>query len=454
MDIVPIETGADSTTKGSYKDSLLALSGPSLEGKPLHEEIVNEDDPNPEDRWYKDDSDKANEETLFNPCTTIPVSKEEFEEWCKPWRHDLMVKVLGKRVTLGFMEQCLQRDWQKRTGPWMVAGHYLIVQRWRPFFLSGGANEQEATDIGDQPPARTNSDETCANNGKSINSGIKSDTSKNNSNGNDYTDFGPWMMVKRFNRKKKFPPNQGAVNAHHGSNYKINSGEDSNPNDKDLSQGSHFNMLQEDNPEEVQPRVVTTPNPKGTNPTNGPSSSQAHNATVTKKQSIQKKVLEPGAGKNPQSQKKQAPPIKLGSDTSSKGGKSRANGADSSVSISKGREEPKVVSKERDKKSDTDDMELVVMENMKQLRRDQWEAYLVAKGSQPSFDSHLVRDNHLFTSSNHPPNAGPMDLDREEGLALTRPPDTHMSDSNLAQIKEAFTSSDTNGQIQRISVRK
>ncbi|XP_057720823.1 uncharacterized protein LOC130935215 [Arachis stenosperma] len=56
------------------------------------------------------------------------------------------MKVLGKRVHLGFMEQRLNRDWAKKDeedynhalmeGPWMITGHYLIVQRWRPFFLA------------------------------------------------------------------------------------------------------------------------------------------------------------------------------------------------------------------------------------------------------------------------------------------------------------------------------
>ncbi|XP_072053952.1 uncharacterized protein [Arachis hypogaea] len=105
-----------------------------------------------------------NEEKPFDLCPVIPVSKEDFDEWCKLWKAVLIVKVLGKRVYLSFMEQRLNRDWVKKGkinvidmnhdyflvrflnkedyahalmgGPWMITGHYLIVQHWRPFFPS------------------------------------------------------------------------------------------------------------------------------------------------------------------------------------------------------------------------------------------------------------------------------------------------------------------------------
>ncbi|RYR15915.1 hypothetical protein Ahy_B04g072870 [Arachis hypogaea] len=39
---------------------------------------------------------------------------EAFDEWCKPWKTMLTVKVLGKRVGLGFMEQRFNSDWVKK----------------------------------------------------------------------------------------------------------------------------------------------------------------------------------------------------------------------------------------------------------------------------------------------------------------------------------------------------
>ncbi|KAL4380807.1 hypothetical protein AHAS_Ahas04G0070400 [Arachis hypogaea] len=60
---------------------------------------MDDHEPNPEDKWYQDVEDGGNVEKSFNPCPTIPMSKEEFEEWCRPWKNILVVKVLGKRVT-------------------------------------------------------------------------------------------------------------------------------------------------------------------------------------------------------------------------------------------------------------------------------------------------------------------------------------------------------------------
>ncbi|MED6183739.1 hypothetical protein PIB30_040459 [Stylosanthes scabra] len=73
----------------SYKDSLLTPTGPSIDNTFVDLDVVNEDDPNPEDKWYKDDDSIHQENKAFDPCPTIPVSKEEFEERCKPWHAPL-----------------------------------------------------------------------------------------------------------------------------------------------------------------------------------------------------------------------------------------------------------------------------------------------------------------------------------------------------------------------------
>ncbi|XP_020971781.1 uncharacterized protein LOC107628450 [Arachis ipaensis] len=122
------------------------------------------DDLNPEDRWYQENNDPQENVKEFDPCPIIPISKEEFENWCKPWKNVFIVKLLGKRVGLAFIEQQLKRDWVKNgtidvihmdrdyflvhfsddegyshaltEGPWMIVGHYVVVQRWRPSFLT------------------------------------------------------------------------------------------------------------------------------------------------------------------------------------------------------------------------------------------------------------------------------------------------------------------------------
>ncbi|RYR02630.1 hypothetical protein Ahy_B06g081430 [Arachis hypogaea] len=122
MDIVGQEHDVKSMPKISYKESLLTSSGLNSRGDSMVMDGIDENAPNPEDQWYMD----AEKEDL------------EFDEWCKPWHNALIVKVLGKRMGLGFIEQRLRRDWAEKDeadyshalleGPWMIVGHYLITQ--------------------------------------------------------------------------------------------------------------------------------------------------------------------------------------------------------------------------------------------------------------------------------------------------------------------------------------
>ncbi|KAL4330129.1 hypothetical protein AHAS_Ahas13G0369200 [Arachis hypogaea] len=110
MEIIPVEAKAIPASKGSYKDTL--LTGPRLEDDHDNSFNIDDDAPNLEDKWYEDDEDGVNIEKSFDPCPTIPVSKEEFKEWCKSWKNALKVKILGKCVTFAFTEQCLCKDWE------------------------------------------------------------------------------------------------------------------------------------------------------------------------------------------------------------------------------------------------------------------------------------------------------------------------------------------------------
>ncbi|RYQ99916.1 hypothetical protein Ahy_B07g087927 [Arachis hypogaea] len=102
-------------------------------------------------------------QTPFNPKPNIEVSLEEYEEWYRPWKFSLIVKPLGKLVNLQAIDRWVQRRWAKKgsirvmdlvgnfflvsfgsqedyvhalfEGPWMIADHYLLVQRWRPLFM-------------------------------------------------------------------------------------------------------------------------------------------------------------------------------------------------------------------------------------------------------------------------------------------------------------------------------
>ncbi|XP_072074194.1 uncharacterized protein [Arachis hypogaea] len=104
------------------------------EEESMNMDNIDEESPDLKDRWYKDTDKDDLEDRPFDPCPTIPVSKEEFEDWCKRWQNALIIKVLGKRVGLVFLEQCLQRDLVKK-GTLDDCQTLFIVQRWRPFFL-------------------------------------------------------------------------------------------------------------------------------------------------------------------------------------------------------------------------------------------------------------------------------------------------------------------------------
>ncbi|KAF7842286.1 hypothetical protein G2W53_004584 [Senna tora] len=42
------------------------------------------------------------------------LPQEEYEEWCKPWRMSLIVRLLGKRMGLNFMRQQLEKQWMSK----------------------------------------------------------------------------------------------------------------------------------------------------------------------------------------------------------------------------------------------------------------------------------------------------------------------------------------------------
>ena len=98
----------------------------------------------------------------FDPKPSILVTVEEYDEWCRPWKMSLIVKLMGKRLSLRFMDSWIMKKWGRKgsvkvldltndfylvrfaeeedynfalfEGPWMIADHYLLVQRWRPLF--------------------------------------------------------------------------------------------------------------------------------------------------------------------------------------------------------------------------------------------------------------------------------------------------------------------------------
>ncbi|XVE96848.1 hypothetical protein REPUB_Repub02eG0258600 [Reevesia pubescens] len=93
---------------------------------------------------------------------SLPISADEHEDLCAPWRKTLIIKVLGKSVGFNFLWNRLRQIWRLEEdfslvdlgndfflvrvhnpddynfifseGPWIVAGHYLTVRKWKPLF--------------------------------------------------------------------------------------------------------------------------------------------------------------------------------------------------------------------------------------------------------------------------------------------------------------------------------
>lgn len=140
----------------SFREALLNIPGltddcVSLEGN-WEEETLQED------RWYKDVEDFPNDQLSGSRgMPEILVTDKELEDWSQQWDQTLIINVMGKRITFRALENKLKRDWARAgpiqiidlprgyfavkfdsledyhhalfEGPWMIADHYILVQR-------------------------------------------------------------------------------------------------------------------------------------------------------------------------------------------------------------------------------------------------------------------------------------------------------------------------------------
>ncbi|XP_028085909.1 uncharacterized protein LOC114286879 [Camellia sinensis] len=115
-----------------------------------------------------DDSDSDDEIAGDFAEVRVSLSKEEKRRLRLPWRNALIVKLLGKSVSFPFMCDRLQQMWGAMgdvkvvdlgsdfflvrlsnrddydhvlfDGPWVIAGHYLSIRKWRPEFRPSEAS--------------------------------------------------------------------------------------------------------------------------------------------------------------------------------------------------------------------------------------------------------------------------------------------------------------------------
>lgn len=95
----------------------------------------------------------------------VPITREEFNEWCTPWNYSLIITVLGRRYNVYTLKTHLARIWNINDfelidlphkyfvvrltsqdgwkylyckvlcdGSWVIAKHNIAVQRWTPYF--------------------------------------------------------------------------------------------------------------------------------------------------------------------------------------------------------------------------------------------------------------------------------------------------------------------------------
>ncbi|KAI9077629.1 hypothetical protein K1719_040404 [Acacia pycnantha] len=160
----------------------------------------------------------------------LQVNAEEYDAWCKPFMNSLIVKLLGKTVNVGFMRFRMERMWAAKgplrvtplsngyflvsfsstedrdhalqEGPWMIADHYVLVQRLierlhslrREVLLEcASAVTTQSKELGNSsseaPSVATTAPEKTP---------IKEVNAMEKSKGNDQgVNYGPEMLVKR-----------------------------------------------------------------------------------------------------------------------------------------------------------------------------------------------------------------------------------------------------------------
>ncbi|RYR10118.1 hypothetical protein Ahy_B05g078586 [Arachis hypogaea] len=407
----PCDGNKSGASKISYKDTLLTVAGSIIEDEHVDMEEVNEDIPDPENRWYQDADKDTHEEEPFNPCPTIPISKEEFDEWCKPWRSALYVKLLGKRVGLGFMEQRLKRDWGLHQICFSCGkyGHRSDLCTDEPVGKTAGheASAEGNTMVFEDPP----SVETENQNGKN------QDPSGGNQGNQISPDFGPWMLVKRNFRRKKGMNNQGKIGGMIGQDLPNNQEREYEDDMPTNANGSRFITLNE---EGINSSAKNSMQEEAIIASSGPEASKAL-IVNNKSQIIQKKSY--GLVQVKIHSGKMGPFNKVGPQGSEKGLKPNPKIVIKNPSSSPEASKSIVTVSPTKKSRETNDMEGVVMEYMRKLQREQNEAFVAMKQVATGHEGSVVRNNSLLMNASSSDSHMDIEAVRSPGKDLDRPPD-------------------------------
>lgn len=88
----------------SYKERLLGLNGGETDVS--NEELFSDDS---EEEDLDDDSVLNDDDDPYNP--RVKYTAAEMRSWCKPWRRALLVKLLGKRLSVSLMKSKIEKMW-------------------------------------------------------------------------------------------------------------------------------------------------------------------------------------------------------------------------------------------------------------------------------------------------------------------------------------------------------
>lgn len=153
-----MEDGETRTVTLSYRDKLLGYNGCGQAFEEDPEEFAKD-----QEFVYGDDyiGEALKEKQSKVSWPIILISGEERSQLCNLWKRTLIINLLGKTVNFRFLQARLNKLWSGcqfylvdipnnhylvrfaddkdyehvlQDGPWVIAEHYLVVQRWRPGF--------------------------------------------------------------------------------------------------------------------------------------------------------------------------------------------------------------------------------------------------------------------------------------------------------------------------------
>ncbi|RYR76113.1 hypothetical protein Ahy_A01g000707 [Arachis hypogaea] len=236
------------------------------------------------------------------------------------------------------------------------------------------------------------------------------------------------MLVKKYNNRKKSQFGQKKSHTDQEATNYISTDEGISPKGITSNLGSKFGILQEENLEMVQGSEIAVVVDQDTIGKIGPQLTQAQR--VTEEIHLQRLVIKPGAGKNPQAQKKK----KIN-------GKNKARTPGISTTNPKGPEIAMKTAKGKEKNAELEGMEMVVTEYMRRMEQDRWEAFKISKGNRTNLDGHMIRENLLFNPDKQqlPPNTS-VGTTEHRGNQV-KLPDVTMSDAGGGRL-DASSSQD------------